>query len=105
MTEPPGPGDEGVGLVPVRIVPQDVADQLIDAALETIAALQRELGAARRVASHVDPGLDAEADFLIEQARALVAEAEAHRARVLAVARAEATATLEAAPASRNGQP
>jgi F0F1-type ATP synthase membrane subunit b/b' len=49
-------------------------------------------------------GLEAEARYLIDQAEALVADAQQHRARVMAAARAEAARIIQTAPTAGNGR-
>jgi hypothetical protein len=79
-----------------------VADEIIAEALETLTVLEQELAEAQ--AATGPEGFEAEARFLIDQAEALVADAQQHHARVMAAARSEAAHIIQTVPTPGNGR-
>lgn len=100
MTEPTGAQRRPEA---IEVVPRAVADEIVAEAVATIRELEDELAEVEQANAHAKT-LDEGARFLLEQAEALVSEAQAHRTRVIDAARAEAATILHAIPAPTNGQ-
>jgi hypothetical protein len=104
VTEPPLPGGHRAELSAIEVVPQAVADEIIAEARATIRVLERELNEVQQAAPSEGERIDVAADFLVEQAEALIDEAQAYRAKVMEAARAEAASIIRGIPAPANGQ-